>query len=102
MRFRQARHVAFDNFADFLPRFVAAARQAGKPAVSDAPPDGPVPPQPPNDGAPVPELEQHVASTGYIDNGEHFITLLSQAENITIIGFTNETLATMLRSRAGP
>jgi hypothetical protein len=98
VRFRQARHDAFDNFADFLPRFVAAARQAGKPAVSDAPQDGPVPPQSPNDGAPVPELEQHVASTGYIDNGEHFITLLSQAENITIIGFTNETLATMLRS----
>ena len=98
LRFRQARHAAFDSFADFLPRFVAAAKQAGKPAVSDPAPDGPAPPQPPNDSAPASELEQHVASTGYIDNGEHFITLLSQAENITIIGFTNETLAPMLRS----
>ena len=98
LRFRQARHDAFDNFADFLPRFVAGAKQVGKPVVSDAPPDGPIPPQLPNDSASVPELEQHVASTGYIDNGEHFITLLSQAENITIIGFTNETLAPMLRT----
>ena len=98
VRFRQARHDAFDNFADFLPRFVAAARKDGEPAVPDTPRNDPVPPQPPNDGAPVPELEQHVASTGYIDNGEHFITLLSQAENITIVGFTNENLAEMLRS----
>jgi hypothetical protein len=98
VRFRQARHDAFDNFADFLPRFVATARRGGKPVLSDAPPDDPVPSQPPNDGASAPELEQHVASTGYIDNGEHFITLLSQAENITIIGFTNENLAPMLRS----
>ena len=78
-----------------------SSRRLGRPANPPSPirpPDGPVPPQPPNDGAPVPELEQHVASTGYIDNGEHFITLLSQAENITIIGFTNETLAPMLRS----
>ena len=46
---------------------------------------------------PVPEVQQHVATTGYLDNGEHFIHLLSQAENITIIGFTNESLALMLR-----
>ena len=94
LRFRQARHDAFDNFADFLPRFVAAARQAGEPAD---PPDGPVP-APPNDGVLAPEVQQHVASTGYIDNGEHFITLLSQAEKITIVGFTNESLALMLRA----
>jgi hypothetical protein len=31
VRFRQARHDAFDNFADFLPRFVAMAKQAGQP-----------------------------------------------------------------------
>ena len=94
VRFRQARHDAFDNFADFLPRFVAAARQAGEPAD---PSDGPVPALP-NDGMLAPEVQQHVASTGYIDNGEHFITLLSQAEKITIVGFTNESLALMLRA----
>lgn len=94
VRFRQARHDAFDNFTDFLPRFVAAARQAGEPA--DAP-DGPVP-APPNDGVLAPEVQQQVASTGYIDSGEHFITLLSQAEKITIVGFTNESLALMLRT----
>ena len=94
MRFRQARHAAFDNFAYFLPRFVAAARQAGEPVD---PPDGPVL-APPNDGVLAPEVQQQVASTGYIDNGEHFITLLSQAEKITIVGFTNESLAPMLRT----
>jgi hypothetical protein len=94
VRFRQARHAAYDNFAYFLPRFVAAARQAGEPVEL---PSGPVL-APPNDGALAPEVEQHVASTGYIDNGEQFITLLSQAEKITIIGFTNESLAPMLRT----
>jgi hypothetical protein len=94
VRFRQARHDAFDNFAYFLPRFVAAARQAGEPAD---PPDGPVP-APPHDGVLAPEVQQQVASTGYIDNGEHFITLLSQAEKITIVGFTNESLALLLRT----
>jgi hypothetical protein len=97
VRFRQARHDAFDDFAGFLPRFVAAASQVDEP---DAAPEGAVRAQPPNhhDGAPAPEVQQHVASTGYIDNGEHFITLLSQAENITIVGFTNESLASMLRT----
>jgi hypothetical protein len=94
VRFRQARHAAFDNFAYFLPRFVAAARQAGEPAD---PQDGPVP-APPHDGVLAPEVQQQVASTGYIDNGEYFITLLSQAEKITIVGFTNESLALMLRT----
>ena len=42
-------------------------------------------------------MERHIASTGYIDDGDHFITLLSQAENVTIVGNTNESLASMLR-----
>ena len=94
VRFRQARHAAFDNFADFLPRFVAAARPTGlvEPAEFNTPPPAA------NEVAPAPEVQQHVATTGYIDNGEHFINLLSQAENITIIGFTNEFLASMLRN----
>ena len=101
MRFRQARHDAFDNFADFLPRFVAAARQAGQSVASaDDAAEIAAPGQPPDhdDSAIAPDVQQHVASTGYIDNGEHFITLLSQAENITIVGFTNESLALMLRT----
>jgi hypothetical protein len=94
LRFRQARHAAFDNFAYFLPRFIMEAQQAGEPAE---PPDGPAL-APPNDGALAPEVQQHVASTGYVDNGEYFVTLLSQAEKITIVGFTNESLAPMLRT----
>ncbi len=93
VRFRQVRHAAFDNFADFLPRFVAAARPTG-PAE---PVDINTPTSATNDVAPASEVQQHVATTGYIDDGEHFISLLSQAENITIIGFTNESLAPMLR-----
>lgn len=91
--FRQARHAAFANFAEFLPRFVAAARPPGPIEPVDF--NTPIPAA--NDVAPAPEVQQHVATTGYIDNGEHFITLLSQAENITIVGFTNESLASMLR-----
>jgi len=101
VRFRQARHDAFDNFADFLPRFVASAAHAPETAghVDDVS-DTAAPGQPPNhyENALAPEVQQHVASTGYIDNGEHFITLLSQAEKITIVGFTNESLALMLRT----
>jgi hypothetical protein len=91
--FRLARHAAFDNFAGFLPRFVAAARPTGP----VEPVDSNTPTPATNDVAPTPEVQQQVAITGYIDNGEHFITLLSQAENITIIGLTNESLASMLR-----
>jgi hypothetical protein len=52
----------------------------------------------PPESIPVPEEQRQVATTGYIDNGEHFINLLSQAENVTIVGFTNEQLAPMLRA----
>ena len=46
----------------------------------------------------APEVQQQVASIGYVDNGEHFITLLSQADKVTIVGLTNESLASMLRT----
>ena len=36
--------------------------------------------------------------SGYVDNGEHFVTLLSQADKVTIVGLTNESLASMLRT----
>jgi hypothetical protein len=98
VRFRAARRAAFDTFAEFLPRFVAAASQAA--LEKDAAPAEAAPVLPPPshvDAAPAPEVQQHIASTGYIDDGEHFVTLLSQAENITIVGYTNESLASMLR-----
>jgi hypothetical protein len=105
VRFRQARQAAFDRFAEFLPRFVA-----GSPSVTDTGHDAPREAVPEPDGlalpdshadiapapAPAPEVEQHIASTGYIDNGDHFVTLLSQAENVTVVGYTNESLASML------
>ncbi len=96
LRFRQAWHNAFDNFADFLPRFVASATPAEE---TEAPIETAA------DGVPYnhdivldPEVQQQVATIGYVDNGEHFITLLSQAEKVTIVGLTNEWLASMLRT----
>jgi hypothetical protein len=103
VRFRQARHAAFDNFAEFLPRFVVGSSPAAggeDEALAGAPPEeaGPALSLPSHrDSAPAAEVQRHIASTGYIDNGDHFVTLLSQAENITIVGYTNESLASMLR-----
>ena len=95
VRFRQARHDAFDNFAEFLPRFVASA---GPGTETEATAETAAEGMSYNNGSvPAPEVQQQVASIGYIDNAEHFITLLSQAENVTIVGFTNESLASMLR-----
>lgn len=95
VRFRQVRHNAFNNFTPFLVRF-AARRETGSgtAAFPAAEISGP---QPRYD-VPDPEVQTHVATTGYVDNGEHFITLLSQAVNVTIVGFTNETLAPMLKT----
>jgi hypothetical protein len=96
LRFRQAWRDAFDNFADFLPRFVASAMSANQTeAPVEAVADGV---SYNHDSALVPEVQQQVATIGYIDNGEHFITLLSQAEKVTIVGLTNESLASMLRT----
>jgi hypothetical protein len=96
LRFRQAWHNAFDSFAEFLLRFVASAplvNETGAPVETVA------------DGVPynhhivlAPEVQQQVATIGYVDNGEHFITLLSQADKVTIVGLTNESLASMLRT----
>jgi hypothetical protein len=96
LRFRQAWHNAFDSFAEFLPRFVAnAPLPAGTETPADAAADG-VPYN--HDIVIAPEVQQQVATIGYVDNGEHFLTLLSQAEKVTIVGLTNESLASMLRT----
>lgn len=104
-RFRQARHDAFDNFASFIQGFVAAAVPEGEgSAAAEITPVSRAEDEPAlqehadrEDSVPDPEVQRHVATTGYIDNGEHFINLLAQATSATIVGFTNETLATMLR-----
>lgn len=95
-RFRQARHDAFDNFAEFISHFVASARPGKEAeALAETTADGgPYN----NDSILSPEVQQQVATIGYVDNGEHFISLLSLAENVTIVGFTNESLAPMLRT----
>jgi hypothetical protein len=101
IRFRQVRHEAFDAFADFLPGFVNSATLSEGDGETDAGVTHDVspalrPPEP--NGVPIPEVEQHIANTGYIDDGEHFITLLAQADNVTVVGITNERLASMLRT----
>jgi hypothetical protein len=96
LRFRQAWHNAFDSFAEFLLRFVAGAPPA---AGTEAPVDSLADRVPYNhDSVLAPEVQQQVANIGYVDNGEHFITLLSQADKVTIVGLTNESLASMLRT----
>jgi hypothetical protein len=96
LRFRQAWHNAFDSFAEFLLRFVASAppaneTQAPVETVADGVSYN-------HDSVLAPEVQQQVATIGYVDNGEHFITLLSQADKVTIVGLTNESLASMLRT----
>lgn len=101
IRFRQARHDAFDAFADFLPGFVKGAALAGDEETgAGVAADGALAGRQPehNGGIPVLEVEQRVAKTGYIDDGEHFITLLSEADNVTVVGVTNERLVPMLRT----
>ena len=108
VRFRQTRHAVFERFAEFLPRFVAGVDPDAD--TEDDPPDEGAPDEgaPGEDDAalllrnhletvPAAEVERHIASTGYIDTGDHFVTLLSQAENVTIVGHTNESLASMFQ-----
>jgi hypothetical protein len=96
LRFRQAWHGAFGSFAEFLLGFVARATPAaGTEVPAETGGDG-VPYN--QDGALAPEVQRQVATIGYIDDGEHFITLLSQADKVTIVGLTNESLASMLRT----
>lgn len=49
-------------------------------------------------GFAVPEREHtQLATTGYVGDNEHFIQLLAEAVNVTIVGVTNENLAPMLQ-----
>jgi hypothetical protein len=101
--FRQARRHAFAEFARFLPDFVEDATRGNvKSAGSDAEAAGNVSVLPQlrasNESAPDPEVQRHDATTGYVVNGEYFIRLLAEAANATVVGFTNEKLASMLRA----
>lgn len=102
VRFRQARNAAFEHFAEFLPRFVGGTSRAvdrEDDALGDSAPDDAAELllRNQNEAAPAAEVQRHIASTGYIDDGDHFVTLLSEAENVTIVGYTNDSLASMLK-----
>jgi hypothetical protein len=103
--FRHARRTAFVEFAQFLPDFVEDTKRGNeRSASSGAVASGSVSVLPElttpayNEGAPDPEVQRHEATTGYVVNGEHFTRLLAEAANATIVGFTNEKLASMLRT----
>jgi hypothetical protein len=101
--FRLARQEAFTNFARFVAGFVESSER-GNAKISGAATGttGNVSVLPQlrvnsDDSVPDPEVRRQNATTGYVDNGEHFIQLLTEASNVTIVGFTNEKLALMLR-----
>jgi hypothetical protein len=102
--FRQARRDALAEFARFLPDFVEDAKRGNlRNAGTGVEVSGRVSVLPelwvtPTDSAPDLEVQHHGVTTGYVVNGEYFIRLLAEAANATIIGFTNENLASMLRA----
>jgi hypothetical protein len=89
-RFRERRANVIRSFAKFLIVFVDPASRGS---------DGPA-------GEHIPDEHGRLAITDYAGDNEHFIQLLADAINVTIVGVTNEGLATMLeealnRKRAG-
>jgi TIR domain len=44
------------------------------------------------------DIEHHDVVTGYVSDGSRFVRLLAKASNVTIVGITNEGLATMLQA----
>ncbi|MHB1432554.1 MAG: hypothetical protein ACYCVZ_10615 [Streptosporangiaceae bacterium] len=52
----------------------------------------------PGPGEAWPGEAAHPLRTGHVDDGERFTQLLSEAVNVTIVGFTNENLTAMLAS----
>jgi hypothetical protein len=102
--FRQARRDALGEFARFLPDFLEDVKRGNlRNAGVGGEVSGMVSVLPqlwvtPTDSAPDPEVQHQGVTTGYVVNGEYFIRLLADAVNATIIGFTNENLASMLRA----
>lgn len=90
-RFRERRNNVIRSFASFLIDFAIPNPQV--------PNDAEHPPAPSED-------RTQVARLGFVGDNEHFIQLLAEAVNVTIIGITNERLAPILqealrRKRAG-
>jgi hypothetical protein len=79
-RFRERRANVMRSFAQFLIGFAAPAPRGSEDAVQDG----------------IPEEHAQPAITGYARDNEHFIQLLADAVNVTIVGITNEYLAPML------
>ena len=103
--FRQVRRTAFTEFARFLPDFVEDAKLGNaRNARPGGAASGSVSVLPElttpayYESAPDPEVQRQEAETGYVVNGEHFTRLLAEAANATIVGLTNEKLASMLRT----
>lgn len=80
-RFRERRGHAMRSFAQFLIEFSGS---------SPGGPDNPVRDL-------IVETHPHPAATGYVDASEHFIRLLAEAVNVTIVGITNEHLTPILQ-----
>lgn len=82
VRFREQRVSAFRAFAGFLLQFVDAAERAATGT---------------EEVRPVGARREVQVSTGYVgERADRFVQLLSDAKNVTIIGFTHEQLATAL------
>jgi len=101
-QFRRARHDAIASFARFILGFVEDVRQGAAGSSAGPGPTGTVSVLPKlavNSGnsVPLPEVQRQSATTGYVDQGQHFVHLLAEASSATIVGVTNESLASLLR-----
>jgi hypothetical protein len=89
-RFRERRGNVLRSFAQFLITFVASVARGSDDVVQYN----------------TPEEYSQPAIMGYVGDSEHFIQLLADAVNVTILGITNYRLTPMLqealrRKRAG-
>lgn len=72
-------HEKISRLTDDIIAALGQERQSGLAIVSDR------------------DMEHHYMFTGYVKEGKHFVGLLAKAVNVTIVGMTNEGLATMLQ-----
>jgi len=89
VRFRERRQTAFRAFAGFLLQFVDEARRGQE----DRRGQGDRREQEGRHGTAL--YRQEVVS-GYVEHGERFVALLAEANNVTVVGFTNERLTERL------
>ena len=91
VRFRVRQNAAFRALALLLLTFVPDPSQSNP--IDEQPTEND-----PLEDAFEPELERYEITAGYVGDGGRFVRLLAEAANITIVGMTNENLATMLES----